>query len=317
MKPDSQCPAQPLVSVVVLTYNSEATLAETLASIAQQDYGNIEILICDDGSSDGTMAIASGWRQELAGRFERIALLPSARNQGICRNVAAGYAAARGTWIKPIAGDDILAPQAISRYVLSARSNNHAVVVSAITPFSDLPGGGRTWGAALPAKADLALFAGPPGALLSALLLRNVIPAPGTFIERAALEEVGGVDLDFMHLDDWPLWIRLLRGQKQIGFCAEPLVGYRVGAQSISAFRPATSVNRDLLGDLHTFYRKYQKDSLQFWDRWDLSLQMIRLRQARGALRRFPRIYALTAVVRLLSPRFWRARLHGGQGDLA
>jgi glycosyltransferase involved in cell wall biosynthesis len=301
--------ALPLVSIVVLTYNSAATMHETLDSIARQDYANIEVIICDDCSADSTVQIAGQWKQAQAGRFARISIIAGSANRGICRNLAAGYAQVQGSWIKPIAGDDILEPQAISRYLSSAQDNALAVVVSMITPFSDLPGGVRTWREALPSQAEQRLIAGPADALLAALLEKNVIPAPGVFIARSALEEVGGVDLDFMHLEDWPLWMNMLRREKRIGFCAESLVGYRVSAQSISALRHATEMNGDLLRDLNTFFYKYQKDSLHFWDRWDQSIQAMRLRQARGALRRFPRIYALTAVFRLLSPRFWRVRV--------
>ncbi|WP_426190294.1 glycosyltransferase [Massilia sp. DWR3-1-1] len=298
-----------LVSVVVATYNSELTIAETLESILLQDYPLIEVIITDDGSSDGTMASVHDWVELNAPKFERIVVLTANCNEGICRNVTKGYSRAKGEWIKPIAGDDLLTPESISTFALAAANSNHAVIVSMVAPFHSTLDNRREFGEPLPVVADAELIKGDSKKLLAELHCRNQIPAPGVFLKRQAIDESGGIDLAFKHLDDWPLWIKLLRLNYTFGMLPRVLVHYRVSELSISASRNFTLVNRDLLNDLITFYAEYQRDFVGTLDRWDQFIQVQRIRQAVGPLRTFPRLYRLTGLVRLLSPRYWSTRI--------
>jgi glycosyltransferase involved in cell wall biosynthesis len=97
--------SRPLVSVVIPVYNSERFLCETLDSVFAQDYEPFEVIVVDDGSTDGSSAIAQSYsklhyiRQENSG--------PSA-----ARN--AGIAAARGEIVAFTDSDDILLPHRLS-----------------------------------------------------------------------------------------------------------------------------------------------------------------------------------------------------------
>ena len=105
----------PLVSVVIPAFNAEATLEETLQSIAAQSYRNLEILIVDDGSTDGTAAIAADFC-----RSEPRARLLSKRNGGVASARNLGLHEARGDWVAPVDADDLWHPAKIERQVAAA-----------------------------------------------------------------------------------------------------------------------------------------------------------------------------------------------------
>ena len=107
----------PLVSIAVVTYNSSKTVLETLDSIKEQTYPNIELIISDDCSKDNTVELCRGWVEKNKGRFVRVEILTVETNTGVSANFNRADAASRGEWGKPIAGDDLLLPNAIQEYV--------------------------------------------------------------------------------------------------------------------------------------------------------------------------------------------------------
>jgi glycosyltransferase involved in cell wall biosynthesis len=109
----SMAQVKPLVSVVVITYQSASFVVETLESIKRQTYQNIELIICDDGSKDETVFICSTWLENSKARFINSKLINSQTNSGIPSNCNRGCKVAEGEWIKLIAGDDVLTDDAI------------------------------------------------------------------------------------------------------------------------------------------------------------------------------------------------------------
>ena len=105
----------PLVSVIVITYNSSKYVLETLESIKNQTYQNIELLISDDCSTDNTIDVCRKWIEDNQNRFVRAELITTEVNTGIPANCNRGIKSAQGKWIKIIAGDDILFEDAIER----------------------------------------------------------------------------------------------------------------------------------------------------------------------------------------------------------
>ena len=101
---------QDVVSVVIPAYNAEATLGATLASVRAQTYTNLDIVVVDDGSTDGTGALA---RAE-AGLDPRIRVV-SVKNGGVAAARNVGIAASRGAFIAPIDADDVWHPEKIAR----------------------------------------------------------------------------------------------------------------------------------------------------------------------------------------------------------
>ncbi len=105
-------PEQPLVSVTMPAYNAERFIAKSLQSVLDQSYRNLEILIVDDGSEDGTGEIV----ESFAGRDARIRLIRQANlGAGSARNRA--IEEAKGEFIASIDADDLWAPDKLEKQV--------------------------------------------------------------------------------------------------------------------------------------------------------------------------------------------------------
>ena len=111
---------QPLVSVAIVTYNQCAFLEECIESVLDQDYRNIEIVVADDGSTDGTVDLLHRYDTEHPGRFR---LVLSDHNRGITPNSNAAHFACAGKYIAWIGGDDLMLPGKISKQVAFMEGN--------------------------------------------------------------------------------------------------------------------------------------------------------------------------------------------------
>ncbi|WP_309678785.1 glycosyltransferase [Polaromonas sp.] len=113
-------PDRPLVSVAVVTYNQKEFLKECIESILIQDYPNIEIVVADDGSTDGTDQLLRAYQQEAKRPF---VLRMAEKNQGVTRNQNAAVFACSGKYISWMAGDDLMLPGKISKQVEFLENN--------------------------------------------------------------------------------------------------------------------------------------------------------------------------------------------------
>jgi glycosyltransferase involved in cell wall biosynthesis len=118
----------PLVSVVITTYNLGWCIEETLQSVLNQTYRNLEIIVVDDASTDDT-------QERVAPFKDRIKYIRHASNQGLLRNAEGGPArnsgvrAAAGDYIAMLDGDDLWEPDKIAVQVEVARQFPHAGLV--------------------------------------------------------------------------------------------------------------------------------------------------------------------------------------------
>jgi glycosyltransferase involved in cell wall biosynthesis len=114
-----------LVSVVITTYNHVDFIDETIESIIAQSYKNLEILICDDCSSDGTTEKIKLW----ANKDTRIITLLASQNEGLSKNVNKGFDKASGEFLALMGGDDKMAPCKIEKQVDFLNKNREVDVV--------------------------------------------------------------------------------------------------------------------------------------------------------------------------------------------
>lgn len=113
LEKDEQQPSgelMPLVSVHIITYNQKQFIHETLASVLNQDYPNIEIVVADDGSTDGTAEIILDYARQYP---SKIVPLVGGPNLGITGNSNRGLAACKGKYIAFMGGDDLMHPKKI------------------------------------------------------------------------------------------------------------------------------------------------------------------------------------------------------------
>jgi len=101
-------PAQPLVSILVSNYNYGRFIGDTIKSALDQTYSNIELIICDDGSTDDSVEII----ERYARRDSRLQLIRKA-NGGQASGFNAAFAASRGEIIALLDSDDLFLPQKV------------------------------------------------------------------------------------------------------------------------------------------------------------------------------------------------------------
>jgi len=113
---------QALVSVVLATYNGERFLPQQLDSILQQTYPNLEIVVVDDGSKDGTIALI----QDYMLRYPNVRLIQNEKNLGVTKTFERGIQESRGTYIAFSDQDDLWLPEKLQ--VLTAAIGDYDAV---------------------------------------------------------------------------------------------------------------------------------------------------------------------------------------------
>lgn len=199
----------PLVSVVIPTYNREHCLGRAVESVLNQSYSNIELLIVDDGSDDGTEALVASWKDDRICYIRQVNQgAPAARNNGV-RN-------AQGEFIAFQDSDDCWYPDKLeiqmeywqrhqeysmiySAYMLR-RQNGESVRV----PYSG------TWG-------------NLEGDIFSTLLVNNCIGTPTMLMRKDCFWEIGGFKEEMECLEDWDFALRFSE-KYLIGFVEKPLM---------------------------------------------------------------------------------------------
>lgn len=237
--------SKPLVSVVVFSYNSSVTIVETLDSIKDQTYQQIELIITDDCSKDGTLEIAENWLMKNKYRFHDVQLIKSSQNTGVSANGNRGCYAGHGEWIKVIAADDVLLPNCIKSNIEYVCSNTQYDFV-----FSKEKGIGnmdayKRW----PFK-DVHVFFEELSHEEQYILLfqHNFLPTPTAFFRSSCFRELGGYDESIPFLEDRPMWLKAYRAHLNMGFLNEYTVAYRFSNTSISQ-RESTSEKKVLFED--------------------------------------------------------------------
>jgi glycosyltransferase involved in cell wall biosynthesis len=104
----------PKVSVMTLCYNQAHFIRETLDSVLAQDYDNLEIVVADDASTDGSQDILREYAARYPGKF---VLVMNERNLGITGNCNAAFFACTGEFIAILGGDDLFLPGKLSAQV--------------------------------------------------------------------------------------------------------------------------------------------------------------------------------------------------------
>jgi glycosyltransferase involved in cell wall biosynthesis len=296
---------KPTVSVIIPAYNAQAFIEETIRSVQQQTYPNLEILVVDDGSKDCTSAIVERYAKD----DPRIRLF-SQQNKGVAaaRNLA--ISEATGKYIAPIDADDIWYPTKIERQV------------DALERAGEKAGVAYTWSVSLDDKSRV-VDAGPKwdleGEVYQALVLRNFIGnASVPMFRRSALETVGGYNeqmraLDAQGCEDWDI---CLRCAERYEYCVvkEYLVGYRCYSESMSYNHAAMGRSYDIV--MNEVRRRHAEIDARVY-RWSRSIFYLylthksnvcgdlrnSLRWLVGALREDKAVLLLPWVVRCLLTR--------------
>jgi len=210
-----------LVSVVIPAYNAGRFLEEALASVRAQSFEALEIIICDDGSTDDTDVIAQGTGDP------RVRYLRNERTLGGYGAMNRGVGASRGEYVAVYHADDVYDRRIIEREVAFLRSHADVGAVFCLDRFIDESG--REYGR-LGLPRELAGRETFDAALLTESLLRyknTFLRTPSAMFRRSAFDAVGGFDQQrFGIAADLDMWVRLSL-EWRIGLVHEYLLGYR------------------------------------------------------------------------------------------
>lgn len=215
----AQTAGAPAVSVLMPVWNGEAHLEAAIASVLGQTWRDLELVVVDDGSTDGTPALLA----RLAVQDARLRVL-TRPNGGIVAALNAGLAACRGALVARMDADDLCRPERIARQVAAFRDDPALVLCgSAIEMFGDRRGVLRFPTDDRGCRAMLATwssFAHP-----SVMMRSDVLQAHGL-----------RYDAGHQYAEDYRLWSDLARFGR-LRNLPEPLLRYRVHAGQISQAR--------------------------------------------------------------------------------
>lgn len=182
-------PSQPLVSIITPSFNQAAFLEQTLLSVLNQDYPNIEYWVIDGGSTDNSLEIIKKYAPKLAGWV-------SEKDRGQADGINKGFAKATGEIIGWLNSDDLYYPGALAGAVEAFRQNPDAGFV--FTDVESIDEHGNAFN--LMRYGDWKL---------ADLMTFKIIGQPGVFMGREVLEQAGYLDLDYSYLLDVHLWMRM------------------------------------------------------------------------------------------------------------
>ncbi len=248
---------KPLVTVSIITYNSAGTVIETLDSIYAQTYPNIELIISDDCSQDNTLDVCRAWLYTHKLRFENCRLLESDNNTGITANCNRAIADIKGEYLKLLAGDDLLEPNAISEYVSYMLNTPEAIYVFCrIMAFGDNQ---KKIDLFTDSVIDYSFFSLTREEQYKRLIGHwcSTIPAPSAFVNVKAARESGVFYYDerIPLLEDWPKWIELSNKSITFHFIDKQLVRYRINDNSVSTGDNYSNSYRQSIALLYRYYQ--------------------------------------------------------------
>jgi glycosyltransferase involved in cell wall biosynthesis len=203
---------------------------ETLESAKVQNWEKIELIVSDDCSTDDTVKLCAEWLELNKNRFVRTELLNVSRKTGVSANCNRCIRAARGEWIKLIAGDDILLPNCISDNMSYVAANEGSSIIFSQVLVFDNTFESKNFTEAIPVSypmnlMDPAFSAEKQYKLL--LLSDRITYTPSYFFKKQELLDIGLYDEENKLVEDYPMWLRLTQSGVKLFYFHKSTVGYR------------------------------------------------------------------------------------------
>lgn len=217
--------ARPLVSVAVVTYNQKDFLVECIESILEQDYPNIEIVVADDGSRDGTAELLRDLEASGRGNFK---ILISPQNKGITSNQNLALSGCKGKYISWMAGDDIMLPGKISAQVDFLEGNPDFSIC-----YHDLEVFESSTGNVLRKHSDIDK---PRTGDVRTLVKYGCFNGAVSNMVRASSQPKQGFDERIPIASDWLYWVQCLSGGGKIGYIDQTLGRHRRHGANVTSF---------------------------------------------------------------------------------
>ncbi|MGH0508190.1 glycosyltransferase family 2 protein [Bacillus paranthracis] len=223
---------KPLVTIFTAIYNHEKYLVDYFRSIMGQTYENIELVLIDDCSVDGSRKIVKENLNKLRERFSKVVYIEQETNRGFVNNCNTGVELAEGKYICIFASDDIMHPNNIESKVMFLEENKECAMVygdgfkidesfsynnrddKGLERFSD----------------NQILY---EGKIFQKLIDQGCfIPAPSALLKKEVIKELGYYSQEYM-FEDYYMWLKISK-LYNVGLVKESLIYYRLSSNSLS-----------------------------------------------------------------------------------
>lgn len=231
--------AEPLVSVIMPCFNAESSLSVSLGSVFQQTYSNYEVLVCDDGSSDGSLAVI----KRFAEADPRVSLLSNQYQKGAAGARRTCIEHSRGDFLAFLDADDQWLPTKLSQQMLFMMEND--LQITCTEYYSQVEGSSATELVKVPAVIDRNL-----------MNYANFVGCLTVICHKRLLEKV--IHPNIQKRNDYALWLNILMQNPKVEIFGmqQPLAVYRVHKTGLSANR------FDALTYFYICQRKYAENSV-------------------------------------------------------
>jgi len=211
-------PDDPLVSFIVLSYNYERYVGAALRSILAQTHSNLEVVVVDDDSTDGSLEIIRSFGDA------RIRLHLNERNIGGAASYNRAVALARGEFLVNVDADDWIAPQKTATQLTTFARDSSLDILGTHVSFVDETGGSHPRAEELETTTNQSHDFN----LLDTWIVQNCLCRSSTMIRRSVHDRIGLNDPAMVRAPDYELWTRALRGGCRFGLVPECLTFLRL-----------------------------------------------------------------------------------------
>ena len=234
----------PTINAILSVYNGENYIEESIASILNQTFQDYELIIVNDGSTDGTTHILDKYRKE-----NKIRILSNPSNIGLTRSSNKALSIAKGRYVARMDADDISEPTRLSQQIQFMERNARITVLG--TAFQILQEGRNGNVITMPATNK---------SIRRYLPFRFCFCHPSVMFRKKAIDNIGGYKASGS-CQDLELWLRLSRDKKiQFANLDKPLIKYRIHPNQIKGSKKAYKATATYL-----FKEALQQRSLVFF----------------------------------------------------
>jgi glycosyltransferase involved in cell wall biosynthesis len=222
------------VDIIVITYNQESLIKQTLDSIINQSYENInQIIVTDDGSSDETPIIIS----EYADNNPLIKPILAKKNKGIAYNINRGLNEIEADYVSIIGGDDLMYRHKIEKQVNYLNLNSDSVICA-----HDMDVFNTNIGKSLGKFSETVSFKKIQGkANVESIFDPSIFLCPSSFLYRSKIIPENGFDTRLKYLNDFVFSVDLLM-EGNLGFIDEVLGTYRIHGNNVTCSEEAKTM---------------------------------------------------------------------------
>lgn len=241
-----------LLTITVLTYNSEKYISEALNSLSTQETQDIQLIISDDFSTDNTCGIIDSWVAYNQGNFKEIIFLRSELNLGVTKNKLKTIPLIKGEWVKGLAGDDLFHENAIKNIKndILKYSNSKIIVGSA-----EIFGEKFDKNLVLPRKKVIKKIEKKIENQLIYLFEGYTYPAIAFLVRREVLSAENTFDLNYKNMEDIPFHFKQLLNGNKFVFSDAIYIKYRKHKSNLS-----TPQKGKIISEYQYQYYKVLKD---------------------------------------------------------